>query len=111
MREARRAAGLRALLLGAAGIVALLGGVAAASAFALPLGARLAVALAGFAGYVVLLGSALDERFRLDRRWRHEVPSRGSWDEKSSLRGSGHGGVPPALLACAVAVLGAVATS
>lgn len=78
MQESGRATGLRALLASAVGIVALLGGVAVASAFALPFGFRLVLALAGFAGYVCLVGSALDERFRLDRSWRHEPPSRGS---------------------------------
>lgn len=111
MDESRRTTGLRALLLSAVGVFALLGGVAAASALSLPFGARLVIALAGFVGYVLLLGTALDERFRLDRRWRHEPPSRGSWGGTRPPRGSGDGDVPPAPLLCAVAVAGVVAFS
>ena len=100
---------LRTVLSVAAGIGALLLGLGLAVRPGLSPIAQLVLGICGFAGFIALVGPALDRRYRLDRQWRHDPPDlrafreRKAAREKAGQRGPGSSGMP---LAIAILVLG-----
>lgn len=73
---------LRSLLLAAAGLASVALGCALATLESLSFPVRVAAALAGLAGYLVLFGLALERRWCLDRKWRHDPPGRDDWHRR-----------------------------
>jgi len=100
---------LRTALSVTAGIGTLLVGLGLAVRPGLSPAAQLVLGICGFAGYIALVGPALDRRYRLDRQWRQDPPDlsafrdRKATREKSGPREPGSSGMP---LAIATLVLG-----
>lgn len=118
-RLATRPSLLRTFLTVAASIGTLLGFLGLAVRPGVSPAAQLALAICGFAGYVALVGPALDRRYRLDRKWRQDPPDLHAFRERSSARekgrldGRGSSGklVTAATLAAGLTLGGDVATA
>lgn len=86
-RLAPRPSLLRTILCVVAGIATLLVGLGLAVRPGVSPAAQLALGICGFAGYIALVGPALDRRYRLDRKWRQDPPDLDSFKGRKSPGG------------------------